>query len=128
MHRHCPLRTHERWTSNVSDSEINYRAIFNLPLECRCAHRDTLARIEFGSEESRQRHRRLPRVPHRSQPADKEDRMVSQQSPAALVARHHHHESVAGAADDLEADARPVHVSGGEHSRQRQQQRFIFRY
>lgn len=33
MHRHCPLRTHEHWTSNVSDSEINYRVIFNLLLD-----------------------------------------------------------------------------------------------
>lgn len=33
MHRHCPLRTHERWTSNVSDSEINYWTIFNLILD-----------------------------------------------------------------------------------------------
>jgi CD80-like C2-set immunoglobulin domain len=64
-----------RLSGHVNQHVLNPLAL----LTHRCSHRHTLARLEPRPEEPGQGHRRLLGVPHRSQPSDKEDRMVPQQ-------------------------------------------------
>lgn len=88
----------------------------------RRSNRVALAGLESRPEEPCERYRRVLGVPHRSQPGNQANRVVSQQQAAAALARHHHHEPVAGAAEHLEADTRPVHVSRVERTGLGQQQ------